>query len=440
MSQVLFNFFNNIFTKKRIDFSKIQFGKYNDNFKTHDQIENFKLSLKEFDDKNYLKSAEHFLFFIRDEEINNLTFEVKNKKIEFSFFQGSKQFEGEINENKIKVSSDIIRIKNNNIELNEYILKKNFEIKFSKFSINNDILLLQMNILTKFYNPILLYNSLRELAILADETDDILLNDFNNLEPINVSHIQELPENEYLIKLNFFKKSYHNLKTQLEKYDNVKFTGARTFLIMSFVYKIHYLLSPEGKLLELINKIHIEFNKNSTNSQDLNNQLLVFVLQFDTFTEKDFKNSLIRVVSTFPVVPPVVPKMITNFIKNEIDKIHWYEDNNHKDISLAILEYIVGYSCYYFGFEPIIQELFELFWQVTECEYYTELGIKTNYVDKSGLNFMTISQKINLLNSIYQKNYPKFIFNIKHLNLDNKYLFANTFLYDFINFDFSQKK
>jgi len=53
---------------------------------------------------------------------------------------------------------------------------------------------------------------------------------------------------------------------------------------------------------------------------------------------------------------------------------------------------------------------------------------------------MTISQKINLLNSIYQKNYPKFIFNIKHLNLDNKYLFANTFLYDFINFDFSQKK
>jgi hypothetical protein len=440
MSQVFFSFFNNIFTKKRTDFSKIQFGKYNDNFKTYEQIEQFKLSIKEFENKNYLKSAEYFLFFVRDEEIKNLNFDVKTNKITFTFFQGSKHFDGQINENNVFITCEIIKIKKDNTKLYDFILRKNYEMKFSKFVLDNDILSLQLNLFIKYYNPIFLYNAFREVAVVADEIDDILENDFIDIEPINVSHINELSENEFNIKLNYFKNSYSNLKSELEKNDEINFSGARTFLIMSFVYKIHYLLSPEGSLLKVLNKIHTEFNKNDSNSKELNNKLLTLLFQLDNFTENDFKKSFIRIISTFPVVPPIKPLVIKDFIKSEIDKIHWYQDNQKKEIANSILEFIVGYCCYSFGFEPLVQELFEFFWQIIECKYFADLGIKTNYEDKKGLNFMTISQKINLLNSIYQKSYPKFYFNIKHLNLDSKYLFANTFLNDFINFDFSQQK
>lgn len=441
MAKNKFNFFNQVFQKKKKDNFHIQFGKFSDRNKTTEQLKYWKESLDLYSQKDYLRSAEKFFLFIKEDKYDNVNFEIKNKKIEFNFYQGSKQIKGLIDNEKIIASAEIIILNNKNFELEKAILETNYNLKFCKFSINKKRVFCELYLYTKNTNPISLYYALREIAIISDQYDDILMIDFNNVSPINISHITPLTEEELNTKIIFFRKWTSDLFNNIKKYEVSKYSGARAFLMLGYLYKIMYLLNPEGELLENLKKIINFYYSSSTEVEiEKNAKMYEKILKISELSDEELKNSFYFVYSTFPDVPPTEPFEVISFLKQEVDKIHWYEDKNHNDIVLAITDYAVGYACYHFGNEPLINELFEIYWEVMYSDFYKALKIKNIPVEKNRISFFVFTNRINSVNMVAKNLYPNFLFNIKHINIANFSQFAQSFIYEILNLNFKQKK
>ncbi len=442
MAKSFFKFFNLVSPPKKCDVEGIQFGKYSDRNKTPEQLQNWKDSFTFFNKKEFLKSLENFFKYIKDPQINNLEYTLINNRIEFNFFQGSKRIFGEANSQEIYAYSEILKFKELNNDFFNYILKQNHNLKFTKYIIDekNKTLILKMLLKTEHSNPITLYSALREIAVIADKYDDLLLTKYPEYAAINTYHILDLEKKQVEIKIKYFRKWLSEVQSNLKNYDTVKFAGARSFLILNFVFKVHYLLSPEGELLEEINEMYEIYYKADRKTEYERNALLSRKLtQMSEWSDEQIKKSLYLVLATFPVSPPIAPKEIIKFMTGEISKVHWYINNDHRIIAREILEYIIGHCCYSFGVISIIDEIFSVFWQVMSHEYFAELGFTNIPVVKKSINYVSLNQMFSKINTSAVKNYPNFYFNTRHLNIESLDEFALSFIYELINCDFSQK-
>jgi len=441
MNKRKFNFVNLTFTRKKAVEHNIKFGRFSDRNKTNDQLLLLNKVDKAFENKEYLKGTEYFFKFIQDSNNDNIQFEKFDEKIEFSFFQGSKTINGTVTNDKLYAYSKILKIKEDNDDLFEKLLNLNYSLNFSKFSLKNNIILVELYQQLSKSNSETLYYSLRELANTADKYDDYFELNFPNIETINKSHIIELEQNEFNAKTKLFHSLLEETFKQIKALNSAKFAGARTFVLMNSVFKILFLISPKGLLLEELKRIYnFYYSDNDKTEIEKNTHIINQLKRINNLTDAELKNSLYNVTFTFPEILHANNDKLIEFVANEIQKIYWYESNDYKNIAQTILEYIVGYSCFTFGSLPIINQLFMIFWKIMNKEFFDDLKIKKLPFEKDKISFFLISQRITSINSTASSIFPKFFFNIKHLNLDNKFEFAKSFMHEVINLDFSLSK
>ena len=441
MNSGFLNFFNQVFVKKKGAEPLIQFGHYSDRNKTVEQIRLWKKSLTSYKSREFFEAIDCFFKYIKDPELDNLFYELKENTFTFNFFQGSKRIFGTIDENIIYAYSDVLIYSELSDSFMQYILELNHKLKFSKFLISeNNLLKIELKLETKFTNPISLYSALREIAIIADEYDDLLTQKYSFLKSINTKHVESLPADEINVKIKYYRKWITETLKSVEKYNAVKFVGARSFLLLHLIYKLHFLLSPEGELLQEIYNAHRIFYKNTDITDFEKNAIIIRIIKkLSNWSDEEIKKSLYFVYSTFPISPPVDFHKVIDFASNEIDKIHWYDDNEHKDVARAVAEYIVGYACFNFGMLPIMSEIFYVFWETLYHEYFSELNFKNIPVINNSIDYNFLNQGFNSLNSMSNNNFPKLNFNIKHLNIVGFSEFAISYIYEFINLDFTEK-
>ena len=394
---------------------EIQFGKYSDRNKTPEQLENWKKSVALFEEQNYLDAFEEFFKYLKDPKIDNVKYSRKSEEITFELFQGSKNVTGYINNDEVYAVSEVVTYEKTNIAVMRRLLSENYFLWYSKFSKTKDAFTIRHRAPVKEEHPTTLYYSLKEVANVSDSFDDVLVDEFTFLKPINIEHIEQLPDAELKIKLASLKnmiadnlKIYHTL-------DANKFTGARSFTLLNLLYKIYYLYAPEGTLLDDIRLAQSIFWQNNNMQDTIRNQkMLAEIEKIQKMSDEEITKSLYKVKATFPVVKPTPYRNITDFVKKEIEKIHWYRENKYYDIHQKICEYIISFSTYTHGVEPVIHELFQVFWKVTNHEYFEELGFKDNFVKKNKINMHAIDKKISRIISNYRTTYPKLTFNTKH--------------------------
>ncbi len=439
MSKKRIKFFNQVFHKNRTEEYPFRLGKYSDRNKSVEQLNAWTNSLELFEKNNYLEAIENFFEFLKDPKVENLTYVKKNDKIEFYFYQGSKQIKGIANAETICVFSDIVIFEKLDNSFAERLLSLNYNLKFCKFSVKENKIICELTLYSQMCNPTTLYYALRELAITADRYDDLLFMLYRNITPVNVSHIKQLPEKELGVKLKYFKKWTKELLNNLSNLDALKYANGRSFLMIGYLYKIYYLLSPEGELLEIIRGVVNDFH-NPEVASDLERNAKVYkkIVKLSEYSDERLAKSLYSVYAVFPTVPPSEPQKIINFINKEVGKIDWYEDNNHLEIALSVTDYIIGYSSYHFDNEPVMVELYNVYWEVMYSDFFKEMGAKHLSVEKERIIYYILNNKFNSINLVAKKYYKKFNFNIKHLNIANELQFAVSFIYELINLNFEK--
>ena len=424
------------------DFNQLKFGRYTDANKPEEQTIKWNTAIKLFNDKNYIESFITFFEYIKDLDSNSVKYSLENNKLNFEIIQGSKIIKGTANNTKFSAEAEIAGFDKTSVAFTRKLLDHNYILQYSKFALKNNIIYLKFDTNTLNGSPGKLYYALKELCVTADKQDDLLTDEFSMLNKIGMDHIIEIPLELKETKYKYLIKWIKNTLNRISELDETKDTGAMSFLVLALTFKIDYLLSPEGALMNSLEKISSIYY--AKNEKPLAQKISLIVDEYTKILETDKKVILMSfydVVQTFGVLNPATHKQVADFIFKEQSAAKWYVDNNYPDIVTAIYEYVCGYCLFGFGmYKPEIKYM-HLFMQILNNDYFKEIGNTKEYINSNSNSNSKISGRkiIKDIESITQEGkieFPNLFFQTSYLKFNTIQLFAESYMkeFDFLNF------
>lgn len=407
----------------------IQCGRYSDNNKTLSKVEKWNAAESLFKDKKYFESIAAFFDYLKDDEIDNVEHEQTAHGGKFKFYQGSKIISGHYNEESFEGEAVLALMPQPSVPVMRRLLEMNFGLYYSRFALNNEkiSMFFDSDIITA--NPSKLYYGLKELATKADKQDDLLVQDFTTLSPVDIDHLIEIPEEEKAIKLKYFKKWIQDTISLAGSIDADKFSGGIAYLLLALAYRIDYLIVPEGKLLfELEKIVEIYFRKDDRPVTEKNQEMIECFSRLLSKDKEEFYPYLFRSKYTFSIVTPQNFKTIADAIYNANQNINWYRENKLNDVAAQISEYGLSYCQYSYSLPKPLSEFFQLMMRANYPDFFRELGSKDDFTNDNGeYNKEAIIAKIEEIESRWKEKYPELKLKTEKLKFENKVSFNQSF-------------
>jgi hypothetical protein len=279
-------------------------------------------------------------------------------------------------------------------------------------------------------NPSKLYYGLKELATKADKQDDLLVQDFSVLQTVDNEHVVDIPVAEKEIKYLFLQRWLKETLDTIALLDADKFSGGISYMLLSLVYRIDYLIKPEAGLLHDLEKIAgIYFKKDEKPVIEKNRDMTEEYKKLQAKTREEIFPSLFRSRHTFSIVAPQHHKSVADSIHAANLNMIWYRDNNHQFIATQVVEYGIAYCQYSYSLPRVITELFHLYMQVNYGDYFRALGFPELFYDpaKNQFDSQAIIQRIGDIQNKWKEKYPQLDFKTQNLRFDNLVNFDQTF-------------
>lgn len=407
----------------------ITFGRYSDNNKPVAKVNRWTEADNLFKEKKYEVSIDAFFDYLRDDGAQNVKYERNGGEGRFELFQGSKIVRGSFNNEQIKAEVTLAKMPQPSVPVMRRLLEMNFNLYYSRFALDNDRLCMRFDSSIEAANPSKLYYGLKELATKADKQDDLLVQDFTILETIDSEHITQVPDAEKQVKYDFLQKWIQQTLDTIASVDAEKFSGGIAYMLLSLAYRIDYLLSPEGKLLNDLERISgIYFKKDERPVPEKNRDMIDEFKKLQVLPKEQIFSYLFRSKYTFSIVAPQQYKLVADSIHGTNVNMAWYRDNNYPHIATQVSEYGISYCQYSYSLPRCISELFQLYMMINYADYFTALGYKTSYYDavKNEFKQDLIAEKIKEIQTRWKEKYPFMDFKTHNLRYDN-----------LVNFDYS---
>lgn len=417
----------------------IPFGRYSDNNKPVAKVNRWTDADTLFKEKKFTESLDAFFEYLRDDTAQNVVYERNGAEGRFHFYQGSKIVRGTFNNEVLKAEVMLARMPQPSVPVMRRLLEMNFNLYYSRFALDNDRLCMSFDSDIETASPSKLYYGLKELSTKADKQDDLLVQDFAVLETTDSEHISAIPEQEKQIKYEYLQKWIKETLDTINGLDADKFSGGNAYMLLSLIYKIDYLIAPEGKLLNDLEKIGaIYFKKDERPVIEKNRDMVEAFKQIQTATKEEIYKNLFRSKYTFAIVAPQQYKTIAESIHGANQNLVWYRDNNYPFIATQIAEYGFSYCQYSYSLPKAITELFHLYMMVNYSDYFAALGYK-RYYDPAQNKFESedIIERIKAIQESWKDKYPLMDFKTQNLRFDNLVNFCHSFTteMEFLNTD-----
>ncbi len=255
--------------------SPIRFGRYSDNNKPTHKVDGWNEADRLFKEKNIPGSIAAFFDYLRDEVEDNVKHDQKGASGTFTLYQGSKIIRGFYDEKMLEAEVALAQMPQPSVPVMRRLLEMNFLLYYTRYTLNADKLTMMFDSDIATANPSKLYYGLKELATKADKQDDLLLQDFTTLSPIDTEHIIAIPDSEKEIKFRYMQKWIGETLELVQTIDADKYSGGIAYLLLALAYRIDFLLVPEGKLLLEIEKIvDLYFKKDDRPVTEKNSDML----------------------------------------------------------------------------------------------------------------------------------------------------------------------
>ncbi|HLP92639.1 MAG TPA: hypothetical protein VK168_01315 [Saprospiraceae bacterium] len=414
----------------------IPFGRFSDAYKSDEQQQAFDRSLEAFEQGDALIAYREFMHYLVDEEAKqpNIRWEEKDGVIHFELFQGSQRITGVAGQDMVKAESRVARANDLNVGFMRRLMEANFNLKFSRFALDNENnLCIVFDTRTADGSPLKILHALRELAIHADKQDDLLLGEFAQvLSPADGRNLTEIPEEEKEIKYRYIVQSIQAVMAEMDKGkpDPNTYPGTYAYLFLALAFKLDYLIKPEGFMMDLLERVYAAyFSKNNLTPQVKLQQMR---REFQTLLDRPreaFFAEMYRTQSTFGANPAVPHGTVASFIDGELANMEWPLQQGHDALAAAIPQYIAGFILFHQAPPRPDRAFLHLFFQITESDFFRQLGFKIPFTDESGrLNKAEILREIKRLAEQYRSDYPKLKPDVQGLNFASHTLFAKSYL------------
>lgn len=408
----------------------IPLGRYSDNNKSLAQDKKWTEAESLFKDKKYFLSIVAFFEYLKDDQEQNVTTSGSNGQMNFEIYQGSKVIRGTVNRNLLTAKVKLVQMNQPSTPVMRRLLEMNFELYYCRFMIEDNVLCMRFDTNLETANPSKLYYGFKELAIKSDKQDDLLLQDFSSLDPIDCDHILSIPEQEKQAKYEAMQNWIAEVIDKIASVDADKFSRAICYILLSLIYRIDFLIVPEGQILNDLEKISdLYFKKDDRQMVEKNRDIIE---AFKTLKEKSkeevFKN-LFRSKYTFSIVVPQPYTIVVNTINEANTNMIWYRDNNQEYFANKIIEYGMAFCQYSYSLPKPISQLFEVFMQVNYPEYFNTLGYGQELYKLEANHFerKVIAARIRQIQHQWKEKYPHFHFKTNQLIYDSLLQFNHSF-------------
>jgi hypothetical protein len=411
------------------------FGQYSGLEKNKLHYDYFQKAIQNYKAQNFLDAFEYFFRYLQNTDTENLAFTRDKSKIDFSLIQGSKIIRGLINEQDIYADAEIICFEDTETELMYKLLQVNYSLKYCKFAIKNNIYNLKFHGITTDTNPESLYSALLEMAIYADKYDDLLINEFNNLNPVNTKHIHHIAGKKVNLRLKYLQKLCKDIISTTGDNKNHNQATVTHYKIINKLYAVNYLISPGGTIKNKIRTlIDTSLKTDESKKLELNKKIKHDIDELLKSNETELKNDLQEIIKTFPEKEISDLSEIKNYIQQNLNKTRFFSnDYLHENRNLIIKNTILSLP-YKFGLTVTHDKILLILWQYYYPDFFNETSFKNvfftdsnQFDEKSIKNY--ISSVIRAGKNIGENVY----FNINKLSFENEHMFLLSFLEQFTN-------
>lgn len=381
-----------------------------------------------------------FFDYLKDDSAQNVVYERNGDEGRFHLYQGSKIVRGNFNNEVLKAEVTLARMPQPSVPVMRRLLELNFSLYYSRFALDNDRLCMSFDSDLQTASPSKLYYGLKELSTKADKQDDLLVQDFAILETTDDGHMVKVSDAEKEVKYEYLQLWIKQSLDTIAGLDANKFSGGIAYILLALLFKIDYLMTPEGRLLYDLEKITgIYFKKDERPVIEKNRDMVEAFKVIQLKPKEEIFSCLIRSKYTFSIVAPQPYKTITESIHVANQNLIWYKDNNYPFIANQIAEYGFSFCQYSYSLPKVISELFHLYMIVNYAEYFIALGFKLAYYDAKKNEFVSkgIIEKIKSIQEKWKEKYPLLDFKTQNLRFDNlvnfNYSFTNEI--EFLNME-----
>ena len=426
--------------KKKPENPDISFGRYSDNNKSVEKVRRWTDADNLFKQQAYHESIEAFFDYLADDKQNNVVLTRDNGNGTFQIFQGSKIVRGQFDQESLKAEITLARMPQTSVPVMRRLLEMNFSLYYSRYALDNDRLCMRFDSDIKAANPNKLYYGLKELAIKADKLDDLLVQEFAALQTVDTEHISEIPQSEKEVKYKFVMNWIRDTLDYITSLDADKFSGGIAYLLLSLAFRIDYLVCPDGKLLNELEKIvEIYYRKDEKQTMERNQGMIEGYKKLLTKTKEEVFPFLFRSKHTFAIVMPQHHQTVADAINSAAQNVVWYRDNNYPRIANNVMEYALSFSQYSYSLPKPLSELILLFMQINYRDYFEALGFTVPYYDAPANRFDgdAIRERIEEIMGAWIAKYPKLQFRMEMLKFTNLVTFNSSFTTEItaLNFD-----
>ncbi len=409
-----------------------QFGRFTDANKTPDQHEAWDEAMSHFEQRDYPLALDRFIYYIQDPAKSNII-RKDNSTNSFQILQGSKTIEVQVKNGHLQVQCHVAIAEQLHIGFMRRLLDLNYELKYVRYGLSDEqIVTLLFDTALDDASPYKLYFALKELSIHADKQDELLVNEFGFLKPIQAGRVEALPAIEQAHKLDFIKKSIAKAIDIIDKgrLKIEQYPAAGGYILLALLYKLDYLIRPEGSLMDKIELIHKSyFSQDNKNLLQKLKQMRLDLSKIGLLSDQDILHDLYVTTFTFGITSPANTAMVIEVLDREIQNCRWYMDNQYPEYVIAIIEYAAGICLFNFALPPPIKELFTMIYRVTEPEYFVPVEGYGSLLNEAGLpDRSAIRQELNMIEKKYLKEYPSLRLDARSLAYDQ----VSSFVYSLI--------
>jgi hypothetical protein len=423
----------------------IRFGRYSDNNKSQKKMQSRYAAEDYFKAKRYNEAFAAFFDFLRDDVEDNVRFSADGDTFSFDIIQGSKKVHGESDGKQITAKVALAVMPTPVTAVMRRLLELNFTLLYCHCAMDeNNTLCMVMDSTVTSASPSKLYQALHELATKADRTDDLLLADFSTLKPADTDHIVQLSEAELTVKFSYFKKWITETLARVDGLNQDAYAGAITYLLLSLLYRIDFLITPEARLLAEVEKISTIYwlKKEEITLVERNQRIKDAIRKLLDLSLEEFKASVYRSKGSFAISAPPGPDKIKDTMMNTVRDSHGYMENKYEDIALVLLEYGMLYNQFVYSMPRVLTDLITIFMGVLHADYMTALGMKTPMYNTTDnvLNRDAITVAIDEAINRYKDRYQQLRWDHSSLNYDSLYDFAVSYAEQVANLNLETKR
>ncbi len=408
----------------------IPFGRYSDNNKPMAKVARWTDADNLFKEKKYPESLDAFFEYLRDDAAQNVIYERNGTDGRFHFYQGSRIVRGSFDKDQVKAEVTLARMPQPSVPVMRRLLEMNFTLYYSRFALDNERLCMRFDTPVNAANPSKLYYGLKELATKADKQDDLLVQDFSILEITDNEHVSAVSEKEKEVKYEYFQKWVKATLDAIAAVDADKFSGGVAYMLLALIYRIDYLITPEGKLLHELEKIgSIYFKKDERPVTEKNRDMIEELKKIQEKKKEEIFPYLFRSKYTFSIVAPQQHKLVADSIHGANQNMGWYKDNNYPFIATQVAEYGIAFCQYSYSLPRVITELFHLFMMVTHSDFFAAMGYRNNYYNAAENEFRSsaLIEEIMEIQAKWKGKYPHMDFKTANLRFDSLSSFCYTY-------------